>query len=84
MVESSLIPPINGIEEKITDPLNQAIVEAANNASAVQLWYDQYLPSEVAEVHKSTSQEIFGNLITPEEANKEMQQAMQDYLAKAE
>lgn len=81
MVESSLIPPINGIEEKITDPLNQAIVEAANNASAVQLWYDQYLDPSVANAHLDGNQEVFGLTMTPEEANQMMQEAMEEYLA---
>ena len=76
------IVPLKNFEAE--DELTQEILDTVNAAAGIQLWYDQYLPSEVAEVHKSTSQEIFGNLITPEEANKEMQQAMQDYLAKAE
>lgn len=82
MVESSLIPPIKGIEEKITDPLNQAIVEAANNASAVQLWYDQYLDPSVANAHLDGNQEVFGLTMTPQDANQKMQQAMEEYLAK--
>ena len=40
-----------------------------------------YLPPAVSEVHQSTCQELFGESITPEEADKELQQAMQDYLA---
>lgn len=58
------------------------ILDVLSTSAGVQLWYDQYLPSEVAEVHKSTSQEIFGKSITPEEANKQLQEAMQTYLDK--
>ena len=43
---------------------------------------DQYLPPAVSEVHKSTSQELFGLTKTPEEANKELQAALEKYLAK--
>lgn len=67
---------------KADDELTQEILDTVNAASGIQLWYDQYLPSEVAEVHKSTSQEIFGGQKTPEEADTELQKAMQDYLAK--
>ena len=58
------------------------VMDALSVSSGVQLWYDQYLPSEVAEVHKSTSQEIFGKTITPKEANAQLQQAMETYLKK--
>lgn len=81
MVESSLLPPVTGIEDKVTDPLNQAILEAANNASAVQLWYDQYLDPSVANAHLDGNQEVFGMTMTPADANKKMQQAMEEYLA---
>lgn len=81
MVESSLLPPVTGIEDKVTNPLNQAILEAANNASAVQLWYDQYLDPSVANAHLDGNQEVFGMTMTPADANKKMQQAMEEYLA---
>ena len=82
MVESSLIPPVKGIEDKITDPVSKSIVEAANNASAVQLWYDQYLDPSVANAHLDGNQEVFGLTMTPAEANKKMQDAQQEYLNK--
>ena len=58
------------------------VLASLNESSGVQLWYDQYLPSEVAEVHKDTSQAIFGETMTPEEANAELQAAMTEYLSK--
>ena len=58
------------------------VLDTVNGASGIQLWYDQYLPAEVAEVHKQTSQEIFGLTMTPEEANAELQSAMTAYLNK--
>ena len=81
MVEGGQIPPINGIEDKITDPISQDIIDAALNASAVQLWYDQYLDPSVANAHLDGNQEVFGLTMTPEEANQKMQQAMDEYLA---
>jgi len=64
------------------DPIVNEILDTVNNASGIQLWYDQYLPAEVAEVHKETSQQIFGLTLSPEDANKQLQSAMQAYLAK--
>ena len=81
MVEGGQIPPIEGIEEQITDPISQAIIDAALNASAVQLWYDQYLDPSVANAHLDGNQEVFGLTMTPEEANQMMQQANEEYLA---
>ena len=67
---------------KPDDELTQKILDTVNKASGVQLWYDQYLPAEVAEVHKSTCQEIFGLTKTPQDADKELQAAMDAYKAK--
>jgi raffinose/stachyose/melibiose transport system substrate-binding protein len=67
---------------KPDDELTQKILDTVNKAKGVQLWYDQYLPAEVAEVHKSTSQEIFGLTKTPQDADKELQAAMDSYREK--
>lgn len=79
-VEIGLTPPIKGIEEKISDPLARQIVDAANEASSVQLWYDQYLSPSVANAHLDGNQEVFGLTMTPDEANKKMQDAQQELL----
>jgi len=81
MVESGKIPPLKGIDKKIEDPINKQVIEKANEASSIQLWYDQYLPPAVSQVHLDTSQELFGLTMTSEEAAKQFQQAMQEYLA---
>lgn len=81
MLDNGNVPPIKGIEEKVTDPLSLTIVEAANNASEVQLWYDQYLSPSVANAHLDGNQEVFGLTMTPEEANQKMQEASEEYLA---
>lgn len=67
---------------KTSDPVVQEVLDTISKAKGIQLWYDQYLPSEVAEVHKTTCQEIFGKTITPAEADKELQDAMTAYLSK--
>lgn len=80
-VENGKIPPIVGIEDKLTDSVTKEVVEAANNASEIQLWYDQYLPPAVATAHLDGLQEVFGLTKTPQEAQEAMQKAMDEYLA---
>lgn len=82
MVELGFICPVKGIEEKITDSISQDILSACNEASAVQLWWDQYLAPEVANAHLDSSQEVFALTMTPEEANAAVQKASDNYLGK--
>lgn len=83
MVESGKVPPVKGVEDKLTDPITKSIMEAANSASSTQLWYDQYLPPSVAQAHLDTSQELFGGTMTSEDAAKKFQEAMKEYLDEA-
>lgn len=81
--ERAAVGKINPVKSfEATDPLIKKIKATMDAAPNIQLWYDQYLPPEVAEVHKSTSQEIFGLIKTPEQADDEMQAAMDAYLKK--
>lgn len=79
MVEKGKIPPVKNIADQISDPVVKKIITAANDASSIQLWYDQYLPPAVGEVHKDTCQEIFGMTMTPEDADKKMAESMETY-----
>ena len=81
MVDKGKIPPVKVIEEKVSNPLLKTVIEYANKASNVQLYYAQYLPPAVAQVHLNTMQEVFGLTMEPAEAAKQMQKANQDYLA---
>lgn len=81
MVEVGKIPPTKDAADLITDGVTKQILDAATEASSVQLWYDQYLPPAVAQVHLDTCQELFGMTITPEEADKKFEEAMEEYLA---
>ena len=42
------------------DPVVKEIFDAAQEASSIQLWYDQYLPTSVATAHLDGLQEVFG------------------------
>lgn len=81
MVENGKIPPTKNAESLIQDPNSKKVLEAANGASSTQLWWDQYLAPEVAQVHLDTCQELFGLTITPEEADAQLQAAMEEYNA---
>ena len=80
-IEKGKIPPVNGVDAQLTDPITKEIIEAANNAPEIQLWYDQYLPPAVATAHLDGLQEVFGLTKTPQEAQESMQAAMDEYLS---
>ena len=74
-IASGRVPPVKGVAEMIEEPILQQIVQLVENAASVQLWYDQYLPPELGEVHKDTMQALFGLDITPEEAAQQQEAA---------
>ncbi len=65
-----------------SDDISKKVLDVVKAAPSIQLWYDQYLPPEVSQVHQSTCQEIFGLTKTPEKADTELQAAMKAYLDK--
>jgi raffinose/stachyose/melibiose transport system substrate-binding protein len=68
------IPPVKDV--KVEDPNLQLVLDIVAKASSVQLWYDQYMSSKMAEVHKDTCQALFGLTMTPEEVCQAMQDAI--------
>jgi raffinose/stachyose/melibiose transport system substrate-binding protein len=77
-IEAGRIPPLK--ETKVSDANLQAVLDSVQKAPYVQLWYDQYLPPELGDLHKSTSQAIFGLSKTPEQVNKEMEAKAKEVL----
>jgi raffinose/stachyose/melibiose transport system substrate-binding protein len=67
------VPPVKGFQSD--NPMLQQILKLVQQAPNVQLWYDQYLPPSVAEVHKDTSQALFALSMTPEAAAKALEVA---------
>ena len=59
-MDSFQTPSIKGFEKQVTDPNMKIITDVFFNASNVQLWYDQYLPASVTEVHKESMSALFG------------------------
>jgi raffinose/stachyose/melibiose transport system substrate-binding protein len=78
MLNDGKIPPVKGVN--ITDPLLSELFAQVQAAPDMQLWYDQSLSPEVADVHKVTSQEIFGLQLTSEQAAQRLQDAQANYL----
>ena len=78
--EAGRIPPVKGFTPK--DPDLKNIVDLITAAPGTQLWYDQYLPPELGEVHKDTTQALMGLTITPEQAAKTMEEAAKRVMGK--
>ncbi|MDR2135325.1 MAG: extracellular solute-binding protein [Treponema sp.] len=72
------IPPLKGIT--LEDPILAELFAQVESAPDMQLWYDQSLAPEVADIHKVTSQEIFGLTLSPLEAARQLQDAQAAYL----
>ena len=80
LVQSLSIPSIEGYDKSVEDPNMQFVAEVFFDASNVQLWYDQYLPASVTEVHKDCMNALYALEITPEEIGQKHDAAMQEYL----
>jgi raffinose/stachyose/melibiose transport system substrate-binding protein len=80
-LENNKIMPVKGL--KVEDPYLAGVMDVVNKAKSVQLWYDQELPPALGEIHKDTTQELFGLSITPEEAAAKMEAAAKAHAAKA-
>ena len=74
------IVPVKDAGDHIKDPVVKEIFDAAQEASSIQLWYDQYLPTSVASAHLDGLQEVFGLTKTPQEAQEEMQMMQQQMM----
>ena len=79
-IDDGRIPPIKGVT--LRDPILKELFDQIVSAPEVQLWYDQSLSFEVSEVHKVTSQQVFGKTLTPREAAQKLQDAQAAYLKK--
>jgi raffinose/stachyose/melibiose transport system substrate-binding protein len=71
------IPPVKNIQ--LSDPILAELFAQVQSAPDMQLWYDQSLSPEVADVHKVTSQEIFGGTLSPRQAAQQLQDAQAAY-----
>jgi raffinose/stachyose/melibiose transport system substrate-binding protein len=77
-IETGRVPPTKNATAG--NPLNVTVLDMLQKAPNIQLWYDQYLPSAMAEIHKDQLQALIGLSITPEAYNDTMEKAAQTYL----
>jgi len=75
-----IVPATQRAIDKITDPLLRETLEIFNNAERVQLYWDQYLPPALGEAVKTTTQQLIGLEITPEQVGQELEKvAVEEY-----
>ncbi|PWU67648.1 extracellular solute-binding protein [Gracilibacillus dipsosauri] len=72
------ISAVKGVE--YDDPYIQEMSEVLENSEAMQTYYDQTLPPELAQVHLDTTQALFGLSMTPKEAMAEVEAKAQEIL----
>ena len=77
-IDDGRIPPIKNVT--LEDPLLAELFSMVQAAPDMQLWYDQSLSAEVADIHKITSQEIFGGTLSSVEAAQRLQSAQEAFL----
>ncbi|MCP4399485.1 MAG: extracellular solute-binding protein, partial [bacterium] len=82
MVGQGLVPPVKGAAELISDPMQKKIAESFEAAGGVQVYYDQFMPPAMGEVHKNTVQALFGLEMSPEDVSKAHEEAIQAELSK--
>ncbi|MCL4265920.1 MAG: extracellular solute-binding protein [Anaerolineae bacterium] len=68
-------PTVTGTESAITDPIQQAIVQARNNAAYFQLYYDQFLPPSVGGAVNDAVEQLFAGVATPEDVAQQIEDA---------
>ena len=61
-------------------PFGQRFTEFLQQAGNMQTYYDQTLPPELGELHKDTTQALFGLDMTPEEAARLMEEKAKELL----
>jgi len=74
------LSPVFGVQLKT--PMQQELFKIDSNAKHVQIYYDQFLPPELGELHKDTMQALFGKSMKPEEAAKKMEAKAKEIFGK--
>jgi raffinose/stachyose/melibiose transport system substrate-binding protein len=79
MLANGRTPPVKGVSGMISDPMLKKNAKAFEDAAHVQVYWDQFLPPSVGEMHKDLVQSLFGLSITPAEMGKKQEQAITDW-----
>jgi raffinose/stachyose/melibiose transport system substrate-binding protein len=72
---------LTGVKDIVpADEFTKRFYEVLQNASHLQMPYDQTLPPELGELHKDTTQAIYGLDMSPEEAAQKMEAEAKEVL----
>ncbi len=72
---------LTGVKDIVpADDFTKRFYEIVQSSTYIQMPYDQTLPPELAELHKDTTQALFGLEMTPEEAAKKMEEKAKEEL----
>lgn len=82
MVENGYVPPVKGASDMVTDPMLQKIAASFEGAKSVQVYYDQFMPPTMGEVHKNATQALFGLEMSPEDVANAHEKALQEEMSK--
>ena len=74
--DAGKIPPVKGV--KISDPIQQEVLDIVNKAEYVQLWYDLYFTAEVANKFLQANQSAYALELTPKQAADVLQKAYEE------
>jgi len=77
--ESGAVPPVKNASTYVNGMVNKKSAQFFEEAKAVQLYYDQFLPPELGEIHKDLVQRLFAGDLTAEEVAQRHQKAFEEY-----
>lgn len=74
------LAPVKGVD--IKEPLQKKMADLMAKAKHTQAFFDQFLPPAMGDLHKNTTQAIFGKSMTPLEAARKMEAKAKEDLVK--
>ena len=77
--ESGAVPPVKNASAYVDGRINKKTARFFEEANSVQLYYDQFLPPELGEIHKDLVQRLFAGELTSEEVAQRHQKAFEEY-----
>ncbi len=75
VADGGFIPALVGYDQQIKDSIARQMAKTLAETPYVQLYYDQFLPPALAQAHLDTTQQLFDQSISPEDAAKKMEAA---------
>jgi raffinose/stachyose/melibiose transport system substrate-binding protein len=76
--EVGYVPPVKNASQYVTEPVMKKVARYFEQAGHVQVYYDQFLPPALGELHKDLVQSLFGLDISPREVARRHEEAMKE------